>query len=241
LVSLDELIRAVTIGTMAQEHYHAILRRLCHGNDNLFNLDGAMSRADLLNWLRGLLDLLTQDGVSRERTKGGDVHMPAFDGASHAGVPPIGHIVKCGVVSLSRLGVELPRSVQDKLRALDMMPDIAAWGDDASFVHELVAFGPAPQLGRHISTTSRRSVNLAGVNNMKLYSTGRQLVLGGKGPCSCERGPFTRPTRKTNEPWMCSLAWRAVRRVTWPPLKLLFALLSTTPGLGDLAQSSAGR
>ena len=67
-----------------------------------------------------------------------------------------------------------------KLAELDMMPDFDAWGDAPSFLHELVAMGGPVRVPRCISTTARRSVNLAGVSKMKLYSTGRQLQLRGK-------------------------------------------------------------
>jgi hypothetical protein len=54
-----------------------------------------------------------------------------------------------------------------------MMRDFAAWGDNPSFLHVLVEMGGPIHAGRCISTMSRRSVNLAGVSKMKLYSTGR--------------------------------------------------------------------
>ena len=61
-----------------------------------------------------------------------------------------------------------------------MLPDFDAWGDAPSFLHELVVLGGPVRVPRCISTTARRSVNLAGVSKMKLYSTGRQLQLRGK-------------------------------------------------------------
>jgi hypothetical protein len=47
------------------------------------------------------MGLVPQVGASRERTTVGDAHMPAFDGA---GVPPIGFIGRCAVMSLQRFG-----------------------------------------------------------------------------------------------------------------------------------------
>jgi hypothetical protein len=117
------------------------------------------------------MDLLPQVGASRERTIIGDAHMPAFDGAD---VPSVGIIGQCAVASLQRFGLELPASVKGKLAELGMMPGFAAWGEDPSFLHQLVKMGPV-RMTRCISTTSRRSVNLAGVSKMKLYSTGQQL------------------------------------------------------------------
>jgi hypothetical protein len=75
-------------------------------------------------------------GASRERTKSGDAHMLALDGA---GVPPIGHFVRCAVVAFQRFGIELPGGVERTLAAHGMMPDLALWGDQPTFLHELVA------------------------------------------------------------------------------------------------------
>ena len=61
-----------------------------------------------------------------------------------------------------------------------MMPDAGSWGDAPSFLHELVDMGEQVRIPRCISTTARRSVNLAGVSKMKLYSTGQQLMLRGR-------------------------------------------------------------
>ena len=177
IVGCDDTMRIVTIGTMQQEHYNAILRRLCYGDDCAYNLDGSMTRADMINWLRAQQGLLPHEGASRERTVRGDAHMPSFDGA---GVPPLSYIVKCAVVSMDRFGVSLPQSVQKKLESLDMMPDLAAWGAAPSFVHELVPMGGPVRIGKVLSTTGRKSTNMAGVSKMKLYASGRQLALGGK-------------------------------------------------------------
>ena len=179
IVTDDEETRVVMIGSMGQEHFHAIFRRLCYGDDCVFNFDGSMTRADLMNWLRAQMGLLPQVGASRERTTVGDAHMPAFDGA---GVPPIGIIGQCAVMSLNRFGLELPASVKGKLAELGMMPDFDTWGEEPSFLHQLVNMGGPVRMTRCISTTSRRSVNLAGVSKMKLYSTGQQLELRGKHP-----------------------------------------------------------
>jgi hypothetical protein len=52
IVTDDEAPRVVMIGSMGQEHYHSVFRRLCYGDDCVFNFDGSMMCADLMNWLR---------------------------------------------------------------------------------------------------------------------------------------------------------------------------------------------
>jgi hypothetical protein len=176
IVTDDEVTRVVMIGSMGQEHYHSIFRRLCYGDDCVFDFNGSMTRADLMNWLRAQMGLLPQVGASPERTIIGDAHEPALDSA---GVPSIGFIGQCAVMSLQRFGLELPTSVKGKLAELGMMPDFVAWGKDPSFLHQLVNMGGPVPMTRCISTTSRRSVKLAGVSKMKLYSTGQQFELRG--------------------------------------------------------------
>jgi hypothetical protein len=96
-------------------------------------------------------------------------------------VATIGFIGQGAVMSLHLFGLELPASVKGKLAELGMLPDFAAWVEDPSFLHQLVDMGgPVLFFCRCISAKSRRSVNTAGVDKMKLYSTGQQLILRGK-------------------------------------------------------------
>jgi hypothetical protein len=97
---------------LGQEHSPSAFRQLCYGDDCVFSFDGSMTRADAMIWLRALLEFLSQIGASRERTTNGDAHMPAFD---RAGVPQIGFIGRCCVMSLQRFCLELPASMKGKL------------------------------------------------------------------------------------------------------------------------------
>jgi hypothetical protein len=61
--------------------------------------------------------------------------------------------VQCVVVTLARLGIELARSVQERLGAYEMIPDVGAWRVSC-FLHALVEFAPPPLLRRRVSTPS---------------------------------------------------------------------------------------
>ena len=165
------------MGTMGNEHFNAMVRRGCWGDDSICSIDGSMTRANFRNWLRALLNVLPQVGASRERTKGGHVHMPPFDGA---GVPPLAHLVQCVVVMLDRLGIQLAPSVQELLGRYEMMPDFRKWKEQQAFLHELVEFAPPPLLRRHVSTSSQGLVLKCGLNNWKRISSGLDMQRIGK-------------------------------------------------------------
>jgi hypothetical protein len=103
LIVGDHLVlRAVMMGTMGNEHFSALVRRGCWGDDSICSIDGSMTGTNFRNWVRALLNVLPQVGASRERTKDGHVHMARFDGAD---VPSLSYIVQCVVVTLARLGI----------------------------------------------------------------------------------------------------------------------------------------
>ena len=164
-------VRIVALATMAQEHFHGELRALCQNDDSVVNIELNMGRATHHAFLKNKLGMQPQLGASRVRTPDGDAHVEGFDGS---GVPPLGFVMQCVVVSLTRLGVWFPESVVRDLAAQGMMPDIAHWQGPAH-LHELVAIPPDALARVRISTANERITLTRGFNKFRLYQTGKQL------------------------------------------------------------------
>jgi hypothetical protein len=75
------VVRAVMVGTIGHEHINSLVRWVCLGEGSICGIDGSMTRANLRNRLRALLNMLPHVGASSGRTKGGHVHISPCDGA----------------------------------------------------------------------------------------------------------------------------------------------------------------
>ena len=116
-------------------------------------------------------------GASRVRARGGDVHVTGCDDSE---VLPLGSVMQCVIVSLTRLGVWFPRSVVRDLAARGMMPDIANWQGPAQR-HQLIRIPPDSLAMVRISTANERITLTRGYNKFRLYKTGKQLRAAGTG------------------------------------------------------------
>ena len=164
-------VRLGALGTMNHEHYNGEVRGACRKNDCVENIQLSMGRASHYAFLKSKRGLRPQLGASHIRAPGGDVHVAAFDGT---GVPPLGYIMQCAVVSLARLGVWFPPSVVRKLEPDGMMPDIASW-EGPAHLHELIEIPPDVLARVRISTANERITLTRGYNKYRLYKTGKQL------------------------------------------------------------------
>jgi hypothetical protein len=170
-------VKLGALGTMTQERYHGDVRYECQKNDSAVNIQLNMGRAAHLAFLRSKLGMQPQLGASRVRARGGDVHVTGCDDSE---VLPLGSVMQCVIVSLTRLGVWFPRSVVRDLHARGMMPDIANWQGPAH-LHELILIPPDSLARVRVSTANERITLTRGYNKFRLYKTGKQLRAAGTG------------------------------------------------------------
>jgi hypothetical protein len=111
------ILRAVMLGTMGHEHFNALVRGSCFGDDPT-----AASTARR----RGRIFAACR----RCRGLAQHVQVPRFGGVD---VPSLSSIVQCVVLMLARLGIEIAASMQTMLDAYEMMPDVGAWTSPRCF------------------------------------------------------------------------------------------------------------
>jgi hypothetical protein len=107
-------------------------------------------------------------------------------------------LVQCVMTSLERCGLKPPASVEGPgMVEPGMVPGLATWGENPSFLRELARMGPV-RTTRCISTRSRRSVGIAEMSKRDaLGSTGQPLVCGGRLRCAAS-GAADPPMARTS-------------------------------------------
>jgi hypothetical protein len=134
-VRMDTVVpsRCGSVGTGAQEHTYAEIKRVCHYDESVDVMMRSTRMMLLKNCLRGFVDLEVDFGAGRTRQSGAAVFAPVDPDEPFPSLRSVFHRVTS---ALTHSGVTFPRQAAETLRGFGLMSDL--WVLEA-FLHEILA------------------------------------------------------------------------------------------------------
>jgi hypothetical protein len=179
----DNPTRAGALGTMFQEHLHALLRRGCHGDARLSTIDLAMTSVVVKQQLRAWAGVDASFGACNKRQQGAEVTFPVC--RQECEPPILGHVMRQVVASLRRTVVFLPREVEHQLalQGIDVtdLREFDANGAGArppTFLHELLGpdiLKPPRRAGASATTIQAKVTATGGLGRVKPLRAAQQM------------------------------------------------------------------